>query len=84
MSDIMQDANVRMIQAGDGLRFLLEALAQCRIIGKMGWKNLDGNDAVQAGVARAVDFSHAACTERCKDFVRAQASAGRERHWAGL
>jgi len=35
MSDVMQDANVRMIQAGDGPRFLLEALAQSHIIGKM-------------------------------------------------
>jgi hypothetical protein len=80
MSNIMQDANVRMIQAGDGLRFLLEALAQCGIIGKVRGKDLDGDDAVQARVPRAVHFSHASSAERRQDFVRAEASARDQCH----
>jgi len=35
MADIIERANVRMIQAGDNFRFLLEALPQRRITGKM-------------------------------------------------
>jgi len=58
----------------------VKALAQCRIIGKMRSKDLDGDDAIQARVACAVDFSHAACAERCEDFVRAQASARGQCH----
>lgn len=36
----MQDANVRLIQGGNCLRFLLETLAQSGVIGKMGWKEI--------------------------------------------
>ena len=72
MSNIMQDANVRMIQAGDGLRFLLEALAQCRIIGKVRGKDLDGDDAAQARVPRTVHLAHPARAERRDDLIRPQ------------
>jgi hypothetical protein len=34
-------------------------------------KNLDGNGAAQADVESAVDFAHAARTERGLNFVRA-------------
>src|SRR5882762_3884794 len=46
----------------------------------MGWKDLDGDDAVQARVPRAVHFSHASSAERRQDFVRAEASARGQCH----
>src|SRR5713226_1865946 len=68
----------------DGLRFLLKSLAQFRIIGQMRRKNLHGDNALQAHVPGAVHLSHTARAERRENFVRAQAGAGRKRHWAGL
>jgi len=76
----MQDANVRMVQAGDGLGLALKALLQSCIVGKMRGKNLDSDSAVQARVARALNFLHAARAQRREDFVGAQASTGGQGH----
>ena len=62
---------MRMIQAGDGPRLALEALAAFRLIGKMDGKNLDGDDAIQAGIPGAVDLAHATRVEEGKDLVGA-------------
>jgi hypothetical protein len=49
-----------MIQAGNSFRFVLEALPQNGIAGKMLRQNLDGDGAFQARVARALHHTHAA------------------------
>ena len=41
----------------------------------MGRKELDGNDAVQAGVAGAVNLAHAARPERGNDLVGSEFGA---------
>jgi hypothetical protein len=51
---------VGMIQAGDGFRFAFEALPANRIRRELSGENLDGDIAIKARVARAVDFAHAA------------------------
>ena len=45
-SHVIQHADVRMVQAGDVFGFALEALPQCRIIGQMRRKNLEGDNAL--------------------------------------
>jgi len=72
--DIVQSADVGMVQRGDGVRFALEAL------GKLLIGNFDGDDAIQSRVAGLVDFAHAAGTEGRSDLVRTQPSSGRQRH----
>jgi hypothetical protein len=47
-------ANVRMIQAGDGLRFGLEPSLANRIRREVRWKSLDRDSAVQARIARPI------------------------------
>ena len=56
-ADVMEGADVRVVQGGDGAGFALEPLLQVRVIGDMLGQHLDGNGAVQAGVAGLVDLA---------------------------
>ncbi len=55
--------DVRVVQAGDGLRLALEPLLQIGVRGDMLGEHLDGDGAVESGIPRLVDFSHAAAPE---------------------
>ena len=57
-----------MVQSGDRLRFTLEPHASDGIVGNACRQNLDGDIAVQPGVARAIDLAHAAGPDRRDDF----------------
>jgi hypothetical protein len=74
-ANIMQNANVWMIQGRDGASFALEALLGLRIFRKMRREYLDGYGAVKARVAGAIHFAHAAGTERRLNFVRTKLRA---------
>jgi len=45
-----------------------------------GCQPLDGNDAIEAGVARLPYFAHAACADGREDLVGAEFFAHRKRH----
>ena len=85
MTDVMQHANMRMIQARNGFRFTLETLVANRIGGKLRGKNLDGDGTFEARIAGAIDFTHTAGTERPDNFIGAKMSAWSKGHnWVGL
>src|SRR5581483_6693055 len=67
-ANIVQHANVGMIQSGDGSRFPLEALFAGEIVGKFGWKYFDSNFAAEARVPGAINFAHSAGTEGGDNF----------------
>jgi len=46
-----------MIQRRDGARFTLEALPQVRVGGDVRGENLDRDGAIEARVARFIDFA---------------------------
>ena len=69
-ADVVKNADVGMVQAGDGARFTLEALAAHGIAGEMRRQNLDGHGAVKAGVPGAINLAHPARAQRREDFVR--------------
>ena len=71
MADVMESADVRMIQAGNGASFALEPLSQFRTISKMRRQNLDGDNAVEAGILGAVNLTHPARANTGEDFVGA-------------
>jgi hypothetical protein len=50
MADVIQDADMRMIQAGNSPGFALQALAGFGIGRDLVWQNLDGDGAIQACV----------------------------------
>ena len=56
MTHVVQNANVRMIQAGNRFGFPLEPLLPDRVTGELCRQNFDGDGAFQPRVAGAIDF----------------------------
>src|SRR5262249_16396290 len=73
-SDIVEMADVRMVQRGDRARLALGAIAEPSDGG------LDGDRAAQARIDGFVDFTHPPRTERHHDFVRTQTGTRSEWH----
>lgn len=63
-------ADVGMIQRRHGARLAFEPLR------KSGLRYFDGDDAVEARIARLIDFPHATRPDRSDDFVGPQAGSG--------
>ena len=80
LADVMEGADVRMVQAGDGLGFPLEPLAEIGVGGHMRREDLDGDRAIQAGVGGLADFAHPAYTKGRLDLVRSDRGAKGEGH----
>src|ERR1700676_1641755 len=73
-ADVVNLADIRMIERGDGFGFALEALRE------LGGGNLDSYVAIQARIARAVDLAHAARADGRENLIGAQVVAGGEGH----
>ena len=73
-TDIVNLADVGVIQRRDGFGFTLKSLAELRA------GNFDRDEAIQPRVLSAVHFSHAARADGREDFVRAEFVAGRKLH----
>src|SRR5580658_3577215 len=73
-ADVVELADIRMIQLRYRPGFMLEALAEL-ILG-----NFDCDVAAEPRVAGAVHFSHSTRADRRKDFIGAEFCAGRQRH----
>ena len=74
-ADVMERADVRMIQRGDGARLTLEALASLGIVGDLRRQDLDRHVPTEPGVAGAVDLAHPARAEPRVDLIRANLPA---------
>src|SRR5262249_43443988 len=64
--NVMQRANVWMIQRGDGTGLAFEALGEFLV------RNFDRNKTIQPRVAAFVHFPHATGADARKDLVRAE------------
>ena len=62
LANIVDRKNVWMVERRGGARFLSEARQPIRIGGERCGKNLDGDVAVKACIAGAVDLAHASRT----------------------
>jgi len=69
-ADVVKDADVRMLQAGNGFGFAIETGAEFSVGAEMRRENFDGNDALEASIAGFVDLAHAAGADGGLDFVR--------------
>jgi len=78
LADVVQRADVRVIQRGDRLRFALEPVAPLRIVGEMRRQHFDRDRAVQSRVGCFVDLAHAAGAQRGDELVRSEFGAGLE------
>jgi hypothetical protein len=70
MPGVVERADVRMVQAGDGLCFALESVAQFGAIGEMSRKNLNGDNSIKPGITGFVNLAHSARTDSGENFVR--------------
>ena len=71
-ADVEQRADVRVVEAGDGLRLALEAGPDLLVGRQVLRQHLDRDLAAKAGVLRAVHLAHAAGAKRREDLVGAQ------------
>src|SRR6185436_3116280 len=80
--DIVQRADVRMIERRDGPRFTLEADPPPGVLCEIGGEDLDGNRTSKTRVERAINLPHSAGSDRSDDLVRPEACAGPQVHGA--
>ena len=80
MANIVENADVRMIQTGNGSRFALEALAKLLPARVVVWKDFDGDDAVETRIAGAIHLTHSSRSNAGENFVGTQTLASRGRH----
>jgi hypothetical protein len=69
-----EGADVGVVEGGDAAGFALE------VLGELLGGDFDGDDAVEAGVARALHLSHSARAKGRDDLVGSEFTAGRKRH----
>jgi len=79
-ADIVEYADVRMVQRGNNTRFPFEAGAEIFAFGDVFGQNLDRDGAVEPAVAGFVHLAHAAGAERDENLVRAEFVASGEGH----
>ena len=75
-ADIVQSTNIGMIQCRDCTSFVLEPF------GEPGAGNLDGDDAIEARIARLINFTHSARTDG-REVFRTVRACRRERAASG-
>jgi len=73
-SDVVESADVRMVQPRDGPRLPVQPLTPVLFSGKFGGKDLDGDGALEPGVPGFVDLAHSTCPDGGEDLVGSQAS----------
>ena len=68
-ADVEQAADVRMIEARDGLGLKCEACAKVRVTREFRREHLHGDLSVEARITRLIHRAHAASAERSDDLV---------------
>ena len=69
LADVVDGADVGMVQRGCGLRLALKAAERLRILGDFIGQKLEGDEAVQPRVFGFVDHTHPAAAQLLDDAV---------------
>src|SRR4030095_3075399 len=69
-ANVVENADMRMIEGGNSLGFPFESLSKLGPVRKVCSENLDCDLAVETGVPRSINLSHSASSDCGKDFVR--------------
>src|SRR6185369_6560858 len=80
VADVVERADVGMVQRGDGLGLALEARAQVGAMRELRRKDFDRYAAVEARVTCAIDLAHSARPERRNDLVWTEARSWGDWH----
>ena len=79
-SDVIQNADMRMIQRRDVSRFALKSRFEIGIVGQCGRQDLDRDGAIEPRISRFVDFAHSARPERRLNGIRTKSCTGGKSH----
>ena len=80
LANVMQSANVRVVEAGDHACFALEPLSRFRAMQHSLRQHLHGYGAVEPNIPGSIDLAHTSRAERRLDLVRAETRAGDDGH----
>lgn len=80
LADVVERADVGVIERRDRLRLALEPDLQHRVVRELRRQNLHRNDPSESRVFRAIDLTHTAGADAADDFVRPEASTGPQVH----
>ena len=69
LADVVDGADVGMIQGGSGFGFAAETFEGLAVLREIVGKEFEGDEAAEASVFRFVDHAHAAATELFDDPV---------------
>src|SRR5262249_17395927 len=69
VADVVERADVRMIELRDGLRLALEAHFELRVLRELGGKDLDGHAATEPRVAPFPHLAHSSRADARDDFI---------------
>ena len=83
-ADVIERADVGVIELGNGVRFVIEAVAEPGIGREHRRHDFDRDNPIEARVLGPIDFAHAALADERQDFVRAKPVAGGQGHCWGL
>ena len=84
LADVVNGADIGMVQGRGRLRFALEAAEGLRIFGYIFGKELQRDEAVQSRVFGLVNHTHAAATEHLNDSVVGNGLADHDPSGVGL
>ena len=79
-TDVVERADVRMLELRDVARFAFESLAPRGIVSQRRRHHLDRHGAIEARIRGSIDLPHAALADQAKDFVGAEPCPGGQ-HW---
>ena len=82
-ADVIQHADVGMVELRNRPGFALEPCLELRIARGVRGENLDSDHALEPRVTGAIDLAHASRPQRAKNFVRTQTRSSTQRH-AGI
>ena len=80
LTDVVERADVRVIQRGDGPRFALESFAGQRIHMEQRGQDFDSDGSGQTCVTALVDLPHSAGSQQSSDLIRTETRARGEWH----
>src|SRR5439155_6001158 len=82
-ADVVQRADVRMVQARDRARLALKPQVALGIEAKMGRQDFDCDYPVQTSVAGAIHLTHATRTQLRLDFIGPELCSRSQTHTCG-
>src|ERR1700733_8618515 len=81
VADIVNRANVRMIECGGGFGFTPEALESVFVVGEIVGEKFQGDGPAESRVFGFVNHTHTAATKHFEDAI---VGNGLARNWAGV